>query len=124
MSGSACVIDVASALRPPASYPLRVVNETCIHPRYCWSLRESARRQPLMGCTEPGRFYACGPSERMLTTITGILARGGEVPRRPRMMQGADGGWPEWTAIVYARHDVVGSVKAFLRAANQGEAFA
>ena len=83
----------------------------------------AARRAPLAGCTEPGRFYACGPSARMAIAVRGVLDRGGEAPRRPSLLSGAEGAWPEWCAVVYAKTDVAGAVKAFLRAANQGAAF-
>lgn len=123
MTRSACVVERVTE-RPPRAYPLRVVNETCVFPRACWSLRQPATRAPLVGCTTPEKFYACGPSRRMVTTIKGVLARGGEVPRRPSLLQATDGGWPEWCAVVYAKTDVVVAVRAFLAAANQGEAFA
>lgn len=119
-----CVVDVVGNLRPPRAYLLRVQNETCIFPRSCWSLREPAQRAPLWGCTTPEKFHACGPSRRMLIAIAGVIERGGEVPRRPSLLAGADGSWPEWCTVVYAKNDVAGDVKAFLRAANQGEAFA
>lgn len=118
-----CVVERVTE-RPPRAYALRVVNETCVFPCYCWSLREPATRAPLTSCIAPRRFFACGPSRRMEITIEGVRVRGGEVSRRPSLLQGAAGAWPEWCAIVHARSDVVGNVVAFLREANQGEAFA
>ncbi len=121
MTRENCVVERVTE-RPPHAYPLRVQYETCIFPIRCWSLREPARRVPLWGCTTPWRFHACGPSGRMAITIEGAKLRGARVDA-PRLLQGAEGAWPEWCVSVRAREADAPRVIAFLEAANQGNRF-